>query len=285
MEENMISNVREFHDFEQAGWEKAAAEYERRFGELTVQSVGPLLDAVGAIPWVRMLDVACGPGYVAAAASRRSISVVGVDFSAAMVAIASRRNPGLEFLQGDAEELDFPDHSFDAVVMNFGMLHLAEPDKAIAEAFRVLRAGGRYAFTVWDVPEKAVGFAIILESIRGHGNIDVPLPTGPPFFRFSDPEESKRALTAAGFVNAQTLQIPQTWKVESGDELLTSFRTASVRTAALLNAQTSDALRKIRGDVVERAEKFRRGDLIEIPMPALLVSALRPVNPEERARV
>lgn len=279
MEENMTAKHNEFHDFEHAGWEKAATEYDRRFGELTVQSVGPLLDAVGGIPWVRLLDVACGPGYVAAAAMRRSMSVVGIDFSSAMVALASHNNPGLEFLEGDAESLDFPDRSFDAVTMNFGMLHLANPDDAIAEAFRVLRPGGRYAFTVWDVPERAAGFGIILGSIQMHGNMDVPLPSGPPFFRFSDPEESKRSLTEAGFVNAQTLQVPQTWRMKSGDELLTSFRTAAVRTTALINAQTSEALRNIRNEVIAKAEKFRNGDHIDIPMPAILASGLRPANP------
>lgn len=267
-----------FREFEQAGWEKAAAEYDRRFGELTMQAAGPLLDAVGAAPGVRLLDVACGPGHVAAAAARRGSSVVGVDFSSEMVAQASAQYPDLEFLVGDAEKLDSEDESFNAVVMNFGMLHLAHPEEAIAEAFRVLHPGGRYAFTVWDVPEKAIGFGIILGSIQIHGNMEVPLPAGPPFFRFSDPEESKRTLTNAGFLNAQTLQISQVWKMESGDALLETFRTAAVRTAALLHAQTPSALKKIREEVIARAEKFRRGDSIDLPMPAILTSALRPVS-------
>jgi ubiquinone/menaquinone biosynthesis C-methylase UbiE len=278
----MTESFNEFHEFERAGWEKAAPEYDRVFGELTMQSVGPLLDVVGAGPGVRLLDVACGPGYVSEAAVRRISSTVGIDFSASMVAIASRRNPGLEFFVGDAERLDFEDYSFDAVVMNFGMLHLANPEDAIDEAFRVLRPGGRFAFTVWDIPERTAGFGIILESIQTHGNMNVVLPSGPPFFRFSDPEESKRTLAAAGFINPQTLQIPQVWTVASGDELLTAFRTAAVRTAALLNAQTSEALRKIRGEVIARAEKFRRGDSIELPMPATLCSALRPARSDER---
>jgi ubiquinone/menaquinone biosynthesis C-methylase UbiE len=272
----MNSSSAAFRDFEHSGWERAAGQYDQCFGELTMQSAVSLLDAVGAAPGLRLLDVACGPGYVAAAAARRGSSVIGIDFSSEMVALASGLYPRLEFRVGDAENLDFENASFDAVVMNFGMLHLANPESAIAEASRVLHPGGRYAFTVWDVPEKAVAFGIILQAIQAHGDIDVPLPAGPPFFRFSDPEESKRTLTAAGFLNVQTLQVPQVWKMESGDALLENFQTAAVRTAALLNAQTESALKKIRQDVADRVEKFRQNDSINLPMPAILMSALRP---------
>jgi len=265
-----------FHDFEHAGWQRASVEYDRCFGELTTQSIGPLLDAAGAAPGLRLLDVACGPGYVAAAAARKGSVVTGVDFSSAMVAIAHDANAGLDFREGDAENLDFPDSSFDAVVMNFGMLHLERPENAIAEAFRVLRPGGRYAFTVWDTPEKALAFGIILQSIQAHGSMNVPLPEGPPFFRFSDADEGKRTLTALGFVNVLSLQVPQTWNLQSGKSLFETFRAAAVRTAALLNAQTSAALNKIQSEIESRVEIFRIDGVIRLPMPAVLTSALRP---------
>src|SRR5204863_7567523 len=110
------------------------------------------------------------------------------DFSSAMIAAAARRHHDIVFREGDAEALPFDGDTFDAVVMNFGLLHLARPAKAIAEAARVLRPGGRYAFTVWAGPDQAVGFGMVLKAIEQFGRLDVDLPEGPAFFRFSNPD-------------------------------------------------------------------------------------------------
>jgi SAM-dependent methyltransferase len=190
-----------------------------------------------------------------------------------MVAAAREANPGLDFREGDAQNLDFDDASFDAVVMNFGMLHLADPDRAISEAFRVLRPGGRYAFTVWDAPPRTAAFEIVLSSIRQWGNMEVPLPEGPPFFRFSDPKESARSLVVAGFSNAQSIVVPQVWILETPQTLVSTMRRAAVRTAALLKMQTDDATRAIEQEITGRVEACRKGDRIELPMPAILTSA------------
>ena len=115
---------------------------------------------------------------MAAAAAQRGASVVAVDFSEAMLAEARRHHPAIDFRTGDAEALPFPEASFDAVVMSFGLLHLARPDQALAEAHRVLRPGGRLAFTVWDRPEEAVAFGIVLGAVQRHGRMDVPLAAG-----------------------------------------------------------------------------------------------------------
>jgi ubiquinone/menaquinone biosynthesis C-methylase UbiE len=111
-----------------------------------------------------------------------------------MIAEARRGQPALTFREGDAEALPFDAGRFDAVVMNFGLLHLARPDAELAEAHRVLRAGGRYAFTVWASPAAAVGFGLVLRAVETLGKKDVPLPEGPPFFRFSDAAETRRTL-------------------------------------------------------------------------------------------
>lgn len=114
-----------FREFEHVGWEQLPRHYHEGFARLTTQVIPALLDAAGVGRGTRLLDVATGPGYVATAAAQRGAAVLGVDFASAMVAEARRRCPGLQFEEGDAEALAFRDASFDAVTINFGVLHLA----------------------------------------------------------------------------------------------------------------------------------------------------------------
>jgi SAM-dependent methyltransferase len=161
----------DFHDFEQSGWQRAAGRYGDAFGGLTSQTIARLLNAARVERGTRLLDIASGPGYVAAAAAAQGATACGIDFSSEMVRLAAGRYPGIRFLEGDAEALPFPDASFDAATINFGVLHLARPDAALAEARRVLVAGGRCALTVWAKPDVSVGFGIVLRAIETHGRM------------------------------------------------------------------------------------------------------------------
>ena len=266
---------RAFHDFEHAGWERAAMFYADAFGALTAQTAAALLDAVGAKPGMRLLDVACGPGFIAGAAAQRGATVIGLDFSAAMIAEARRRLPALTFQEGDAEALPFDAASFDAAIMNFGVLHLARPDTALAEAFRVLRPCGRYGLTVWAAPERAVGFGIALRAVETFGTADVPLPEGPPFFRFSDAAETRRTLASIGFTGVEVRELPLIWRPASADAVFDALLRGGVRTAAVLRAQTPDAFAAIRDAIGRGIAPYALDGGFEIPMPAVLASAIK----------
>jgi demethylmenaquinone methyltransferase/2-methoxy-6-polyprenyl-1,4-benzoquinol methylase len=91
------------------------------------------------------LDVACGSGKLTAALRRRAPGglVVGMDFSAGMLAEARRRTEGPSYVRGDALRLPFSEATFDAVSIAFGLRNLADPELGLREMLRVLRPGGR----------------------------------------------------------------------------------------------------------------------------------------------
>lgn len=265
-----------FWKFELTGWQSAVNKYHDSFGGLTSQTIPALLDATEVSKSSHVLDVASGPGYVAASAAERGATVVAVDFSAAMVAKARELFPNIDFREGDAEALPFHHDTFDAVVMNFGLLHLGQPEKAIGEAYRVLRRGGRFGFTVWAKPEQAIGFQIALRAIREKGDMNVPLPQGPPFFRFSDEEESKKTLEEAAFTNPVTSTTDMMWELGSPEELYSALYYGTARTGGLMRAQSAEALDAIKTEIEKSAEMYRvQQGTLRIPMSALVVSAAK----------
>jgi SAM-dependent methyltransferase len=264
-----------FTAFELAGWQVVADAYDAGFAGLTSQAAGPLLDAAGVTAGARVLDVATGPGYVAEAAARLGARVSAIDFSPSMVERARERVRTADVRVGDAEALPFEDAVFDAVVMNFGLLHLERPERAVREAARVLRPGGRFAFTTWAPPEETVGFGIVLRAVATHGEPDVPLPEGPPFFRFSDPEECRSALCDAGLADPRVLRTPQTWRLPHDDDLFRVMLEGTVRTSALLRGQRPEALAAIREATAAEAARHRRNGQVELAMPAVLATAGR----------
>ena len=115
--------------------------------------------ATGLGPGGRALDVACGSGKLALELRRLAGpggEVVGLDFSAAMLAVAHRRAAGPRYVRGDALQLPFPDASFDAATIAFGLRNLADPQRGLEEMLRVLRPGGH---------------AVVLEFVRPHDDL------------------------------------------------------------------------------------------------------------------
>jgi SAM-dependent methyltransferase len=271
----MVLEPEKFRHFEHAGWESIPAQYHQAFGELTAQAIEPLLDAVHLKKGMTFLDIASGPGYVAAAAAKRGAIVLGVDFSTAMIDHAQQLHPGVDFRQGDAEQLPLGSGLFDAAAMNFGILHLAHPEKALVEAYRVLRREGQFAFSVWCNPQETIGFGIVLRAVELHGEARVALPEGPPFFRYSDPEECTRGLIAAGFESPSVTKSLQKWRLPAGDGLFEAMKDSTVRTAGLLRAQKPPVLEKIREAMRAEVEKYTRKGVVELPMPALIASGMK----------
>ncbi len=266
-----------FKELEHGGWMDRAAAYDSYFGLVTNQAIDAILDSFGTLQGKRLLDVGCGTGQLTAAAAKRGAKAEGIDFASVMVAIAAANYPEVTFTQGDAEDLPYEDGYFDCVACSFGLLHVQQPERAMAEAWRVLRSSGRYTFTVWCTPEQGSDlFATIQGAIQAHGTLDVGLPPAPPFFRFANAEECHNTLTAAGFLAPETSKIPLTWYGKDPRDLLDLFYKSAVRTPMVLQRQTAEARERIHEAILTGAERFHEGERIAIAIPAFMVTAVEP---------
>jgi len=142
----------------------------------TLQIVGEsLCEAVDLRSGERVLDVATGNGNAALAAARRFAEVIGVDYVPALLAHARERADAdrlpVQFRETDAEDLPYPDGTFDVVLSTFGVMFAADQERAAAELVRVTRSGGRIGLANWT-PDSFVG--AMFRTVGKH----VPPPAG-----------------------------------------------------------------------------------------------------------
>lgn len=189
----------------------------RRQGALKARLL--LIDAVEATPGDRVLDLACGPGTVTLELARRVApdgQAVGIDLAPGMLEAAqARAEPGLDvrFELMDMEELRFPDQSFDAVTCAHGFQFVPDLDRALRQARRVLKSGGRFATTV---PHERSGLAeAIVDRVAGSR---LPPPPDAPDRAATreivrDPDAFRERLEHAGFrdVRSQLVEEKQRW--------------------------------------------------------------------------
>ena len=99
--------------------------------------------ALNPQPGERILDLAAGTGSSTAALAQSGAEVVACDLSEGMIEVGRKRHPELEFVQGDATNLPFPDASFDSATISFGLRNVVDTRKALEEMARVVKPGGR----------------------------------------------------------------------------------------------------------------------------------------------
>lgn len=147
------------------------------FATFTTPAAANLVDFAGIQAGESVLDVGTGTGVVAVTAARRGTRVSAIDLTPELIDVARLNGEvaqvaNIDWRVGDAEQLPYPDASFDVVVSQFGHMFAPRPEIAIAEMRRVLKPGGRVAFSTWP-PEHFVGqmFALV-------GRHSPPLPPG-----------------------------------------------------------------------------------------------------------
>lgn len=155
---------------------QAAEVYEHKFvPALFGEWAKHLVDAADVGPGQAVIDIACGTGVVARTVAERlagSGRVVGVDINEGMLAVARRTRPNIEWHQGDALELPFPDAAFDAALCQASLMYFPDRLKALAEMARIVRPGGTVAVQVWAGLDSQPGFRPFADIVARHAGRD-----------------------------------------------------------------------------------------------------------------
>lgn len=239
----------------------------------------PIADWLGnAAPWrpgTRVLDVACGSGFpalAAAAAVRPGGTVIAIDISPEMLAVAAARArrdalDNIEFVEMDAEHLMFSDAEFDAVTNAYGLMFSADLPRAIAEARRVLKAKGRFLAVTWDEPSRNPFFSLITSVAAPFLSIQPPAAGAPGPFRLSSATELESLLRGAGFSGVRVDRVPMTLELASADDYLKVF--ADVAWKARVAALSDRDLARLREAVGEAVEPHIVGGRVRLVASSL----------------
>ena len=157
-------------------------------------------------PGDAVLDACCGTSDLAVAAARAGGRVTGLDFSERMLERARRKEPSIEWVEGDLLALPFSDGSFDAATVGFGVRNVEDLERALGELRRVLRPGGRVAILEITQPRGALApfyrlwfdrIVPLLGRVLPGGSAYTYLPAS--VRRFPGPEALAELVTASGF--------------------------------------------------------------------------------------
>lgn len=191
---------------------------------------------------------------------------MGVDFSKSMLSEAGRLYPDIEYHKAAAEELPFEEGDYDVVIGNFVLHHSGDPKAILEETFRVLRPGGKTAFTVWADPAKLEAFGLFFAAVEEHAG-EAELPHG-PLFGVSNFSVFHDMLQEAGFRDSSVKELDLTWQTPSLEPYLTAFRDW-----ANLEAFPEEVRNAIETTVRERARAYKADGIFTMPNPAILISA------------
>lgn len=185
---------------------EAAEVYERSFVPAIFGAWAPVMaKAAGVGPGDRVLDVACGTGALARHMVDRvgpAGAVTGLDINPAMLAVARRLEPRVDWQRGNATELPFDDASFTRVVSQFGLMYFPDRIGALSEMWRVLAPGGRLAVAVWASVDEAPGYQTLVDVAIQHVTAEAASVFAAPFV-LGDRGKMEKRVADAGIAPAR----------------------------------------------------------------------------------
>jgi len=229
--------------------------------------VGELLcEAVDLRPGQQVLDVATGTGNTALAAARRGCEVIGLDWAAPLLArgrerAAAERLP-VTFREGEAEQLPFPDASFDAVLSTFGAMYAPDQAQTARELLRVCRSGGKIGLTNFTPESFNAAFAAVARR-----SLPLPPPGLPSAFLWGT-EAHCRALFGEAITTLQVTERAVVWRYRSPQEWLEVWRAALGNLQQAFAQLDASNQERLATDLVAVLQRFNRSGDTTVLVPS-----------------
>jgi ubiquinone/menaquinone biosynthesis C-methylase UbiE len=263
------------------GWETRRQdlwEFSRPVSEWLVERLDPR-------PGQTILDLAAGlgeTGFLAAPRVGETGRVLVTDFAPRMVAAARRRAAefgvtNAEFRELDAERMTLESECIDGVVCRWGYMLMADPGAAFGETWRVMRPGGRLAFSVFGAPDRNPWASLVGRILVAQGHMPPPVPGAPGIFALNDRKRISELIDRAGFAAPDVTEMTLTWRFAGPDAYWWFLTEMAGAISPILLGLAPDAQAKVRALIDELAQPFRAGAGYAFPVLCLNVATRKPV--------
>jgi SAM-dependent methyltransferase len=226
-----------------------------------------------------VLELAAGLGDTGLRAAHLvggSGRVIITDFAPEMIAAARRRAEEMgvqnaEFRTLDAEQMDLETDSVDGVLCRWAYMLMIDPAAAFAETRRVLRPGGRLAFSVWAARERNPALLLAGRTLVELGHIPPPDPEVPGPYFMADTCRIRELVVGAGFAEPEIEEVSFHWQFANQDAYWRFLIEASASTSAVLRSLPPEMQGAVRERVHEAARPFHFGEGYDFPALCLNV--------------
>jgi SAM-dependent methyltransferase len=228
-------------------------------------------------PGDSVLELAAGLGDTGLMAARRvgeTGRVIVTDFAPEMVAAARKRAEEMsvenaEFRVLDAERMGLETDSVDGVLCRWGYMLMIDPAAAFAETRRVLRPGGRLAFSVWAARERNPGLSLAGRVLESQGHIPPPDPEAPGAFVMADPGRIRQLVVGAGFAEPEIEEVSFRWPFAAQGDYWRFLTETAASVSSVLRSLLPEEQDTVREQVHEAARPFHSGEGYDFPAVCL----------------